>query len=112
MATLPTTNGMPSKDDVAKGLAESHRNIDPGITHIYRIVVSPDMEADAAEPIKLLEVNRNSTVSGIVPVLFSPEPARGVVYPTTIVEIHPSEWDQLRKGMISLPDGWRLDQPL
>jgi hypothetical protein len=101
----------PSRDEVAKSLADSHREMDPGITLIYHLI-APEREGDPTEPVKLLEVNQSSTASGILPVYFAPHPATGICYPSIVVELHPSEWEQLQSGQIALPNGWRLDKQL
>jgi hypothetical protein len=93
------------KDAVAKRLAEAHRALEPKIEKIYRLE-SPGREGDPEEPIKLLEVNPNTTVSGIVPVSLSTHAPSGIDYPSIVVEIHPSELTQLRRGELSLPNGW------
>ncbi len=59
-----------SKDVVAQRLAEAHYAVEPGIELIIQLVASPDREADPTEPIKLLEVNQNTTADGVHPVFF------------------------------------------
>ena len=101
----------PTKEDVAQAVARSHWEVDPSISLIYRLE-APGRESDPSEPVKLLEVTPNTTVSGILPVYFGPHAPSGVIYPCVIVEIHPSEWDQLQSGRLPLPNGWRLGSPL
>jgi hypothetical protein len=71
---------------------------------------APGRENDPTEPIKLLEVNPNTTVSGIVPVGLSTHPSYGIDYPSIVVEIHPSEFAQLQQGELRLPDGWLFNE--
>ncbi|MEX2142910.1 MAG: hypothetical protein WD894_26875 [Pirellulales bacterium] len=97
------------KDVVARRLATAHRAVDPGISSIYRLEV-PGREGDPDEPIKLLEINPHTTVSGVVPVGLSTHPSSGIHYPSIVVEIHPSEFTQLQQGQITLPDGWVFDE--
>ena len=101
----------PTKESMALWVANAHRGLDSGITKIFRLV-APGHEASPAEPVKLLEVNENTTVSGIVPVYFTPHPATGLHYPTIIVEVHPSEFDLLQDRKLALPNGWQLDYAL
>ena len=54
-----------SKDAVALKLAQSHFAIEHGIIHILRLLTEPQQEADSTEPIKLLEVNRDTTADGV-----------------------------------------------
>lgn len=114
MSALPNSpsSGF-SKDAVAKKLADAHRAADPAIVGIYRIEL-PGQEANPAEPVKLLEVTPNTTVSGIMPVRLSADAPSGILFPSIIVEIHTTEWEQLRRGRLSLPHGWTFNphQPL
>lgn len=97
------------KDTVAKTIADAHRAVEPAISSIYRLV-APGREGDPSEPIKLLEINPNTTISGVVPVGLSTHPSSGIDYPSIVVEIHPSEFPLLRQGQIALPDGWIFDE--
>ena len=97
------------KDTVAKTIAEAHRAVEPAISGIYRLE-APGRESDPTEPIKLLEINPNTTVSGVVPVGLSTHPSSGIDYPSIVVEIHPSELPLLRQGQMRLPDGWVFDE--
>lgn len=97
-----------SKEAVAQRLAEAHYAIEPGIEHIVQLVASPDQEADLKEPIKLLEVNQNTTADGVHPIFFGPHAASGVFYPSVIVEVTPGEYEQIQRNQTNLPNGWRL----
>lgn len=44
---------MPDKDEIAERLAAAHREAEPGIVWIVRLVSA--QEAEAREPVKLLE---------------------------------------------------------
>jgi hypothetical protein len=101
----------PSKDETANALASAHRRIDPNIQSIFRLVDTA-RETDPNEPVKLLEINQSSTATGIMPVYFTPAPGQGIHYSSVIIELHPSEWDQLQQGLISLPKNWNLDKQL
>ena len=98
-----------SRDAVARRLADSHYDVEPGITEIYRLV-SPSSEDEAEEPVKLLEVNESTTSAGIVPVGFGPDAASGIYYCATIVEVTPAEMEQIRNGSLPLPHGWELGE--
>jgi hypothetical protein len=105
---MKTMAGVPSKDSVAGLLARAHFKLEPGITRIFRLT-GPD-EDDSMEPIKLLEVNKRTVPVGIQPVQFGSHDASGIHYPSIIVDITPSEFQQVRKGTLPLPHGWRLDK--
>jgi hypothetical protein len=81
----------------ARTIAASHREIEPKITTIYRNEALQG-EEDPNEPIRLLEVNPNTTASGIVPLVLPPHPPSGILYPSIIVEIHPTELSRLEAG--------------
>lgn len=100
---------MPDKQDVAALLAKAHVEIEPSLERIVRLV-SPN-EDEAGEPVKLLEVTRETSASGIVPVAFGADPP-GVPYPSVVVEVTPEEYEQIRAGTLSLPSGWKLDVEL
>ncbi|MBC7773175.1 MAG: hypothetical protein H7210_11810 [Pyrinomonadaceae bacterium] len=114
MSALPN-NPPPnvSKDAVARSLAEAHRLTDPEITMIFRIE-KPGQESNPAEPVKLLEVNPNTTASGIMPVKLMPHAPSGIFFPSVIVEVHPTELEDLKNGNLLLPNGWKVnyDRPL
>jgi len=99
---------MPSKDAVAEKLARAHFAIEPEIEHVFRLV-GPN-EADPLEPIKLLEVNPNTVPEGIVPVEFGPDAEAGIPYSSDMVEITPTEFEQVQAGELQLPNGWKLDE--
>lgn len=105
MSAMPNhATGRESKEAAVKTLADAHRALDPSIERIFRLE-APGRESDPREPIKLLEVNPNTTASGLMPVHFGSDPTKGILYPTVIVEIHPSEWALVQQG---LPHGWKL----
>lgn len=100
---------MPEKDEVARLLAEAHRAIEPAISRIIRLIT--DREADAREPVKLLEVNPATSPSGILPIAFTADPP-DVPFPSIVVEVTETEYDQIRERRLSLPEGWRLGDTL
>jgi hypothetical protein len=108
MSALSNTQPPYSKDTVAQTLANAHRAADPAISAIYRIEAPANQEASPREPIKLLEVNPHTTASGIIPVGLGPHAPSGVHFSSIIIEIHPSEWDELQNGNLQLPHGWRV----
>ncbi|HEY7118345.1 MAG TPA: hypothetical protein VH475_17280 [Tepidisphaeraceae bacterium] len=97
-----------TKDAVAQRLAQAHFEVEPGIVRIVRLLAPEGHENDPAEPIKLLEVNQNTTAHGIIPVHFGPHSASGICYPSMIVEVTPKEFEQIRQDPTRLPNEWRL----
>lgn len=100
---------MPNKDQVAQLLADAHREVDPSIIRIVRLV--SDLENDGREPVKLLEVNPFTSPSGIVPIAFGADPPT-VPYPLVVVEVTEDEYQKILDGALPLPPGWRLGEPL
>ena len=100
---------MKSKNEIAQELAEAHRNFEPDIVQIFRILALNDDSPN--EPLKLLEVNPDTPPSGIIPVSFGP--GGDVPYASVIIEITPEEFEQLNRGQLKLPlDDWHLGEPL
>lgn len=112
MSAVPN-NSLPQdgKEVVAARLAEAHRDADPSIVAVYRVEL-PGQESNPAEPVKLLEVNPNTTASGIMPVRLTAHPQSGIFYPSIIIEVHPSEWEQLQRAELTLPHGWVVGQAI
>ena len=75
---------------------------------IVQLVASPEREADPKEPIKLLEVNQDTTAEGIRPVFFGPHAASGIFYSSVIIEVTPEEYDRIQRDPASLPNGCQL----
>ena len=99
-----------TKDQVAQRLADAHFRIDRGISRIFR-VIGADESAELT-PIKLLEVNSDTTEVGIMPIAMTADSSRGVLYPSVIIEISPDEFDRLHNGALSLPKGWQMGPEL
>ncbi len=90
-------------------LADAHREIEPAISRIFRVI--SDREQDTDEPVKLLEVNPDTSPSGIFPIAFSADPPR-VPFPLVVIEVTEGEFEKINEGSLPLPDGWRLGEPL
>jgi len=97
---------MRDKDSVASDLAKAHHKDDPAIIRIIRLIV--DEEDQPAEPIKLLEVNPGTSPSGISPMTFNADPANSVPFPSIVVEVTVTEFSQIQRGKLRLPNGWKL----
>jgi hypothetical protein len=101
---------MPTKDETAQSLADSHFALDDGVRRIFRILESD--EGNDLRPVKLLEVSATTTEAGISPVGFSADPARNVFYSSVIIEVSPKEIESLQRGKLQLPYDWRLGDEL
>ncbi len=102
-------SNVPDKSEIAKLLADAHREYEPSITRIIRVIA--DQEHVADEPVKLLEVNPETSPSGIVPITFGPHPPR-IPFPSVVIEVTEIEFEDIRTGSLLLPDGWRLGDML
>jgi hypothetical protein len=103
----PETNGLDKeKDEAARRLAQKHRQVELGITHILRFTDRAEVEVLRAEPIKLLEVNTDTVPSGVMPLQFGAAPAFGVPFSTVIVEVTPDEFQKIQAKELKLPPGW------
>jgi hypothetical protein len=96
-----------SKGAVAQRLAEAHYAVDSAIELIVQLV-SPGREGDPKEPIKLLEVNSDTSADGIVPLAFGARPDAGITFPSVIVDVTPEEYEKIKGDPASLPNGWQL----
>ena len=96
---------MPEKSEVAQLLADAHREMEPTISRIVRLL--SDRENESREPVKLLEVNPATSPSGIFPIAFTADPPR-VPYSSVVVEVTEAEFEQISAGTLDLPHGWRL----
>lgn len=101
---------MPTKEEAAQSLAVMHYEVEPGLTHVFRIAGTADMEFNPAEPIKLLEVNEHTVPSGILPIQFGPSPAAGLHYSSVIVEVTPEEFSLIEAKKLPLPHGWQVGE--
>ena len=101
---------MTTKDETAQLLADAHFVLDEGIARIFRIIESD--EANDLRPVKLLEINPQTTEAGISPVGLNSDPARGVFHSSVVVEITPNEFERLGRGELMLPHGWKLGAEL
>lgn len=97
------------KDDIARVLAEAHRQEQTTITHIVRL--RGPREAEGSEPIKLLEVNPSTSPSGIWPIAFTPDPPE-VPFGSVVIEVTPAEYEDILAKRLPLPNGWTLGESL
>ena len=61
-----------------------------------------------ANRLRLLEVNTNTVPSGIMPIHFGPNLNSGFRFPSVILEVTPSEYENIKTGNLSLPEGWEI----
>ena len=87
--------------EVATELAQAHRAEDPSTDAIYL--------SDSESEVRLVEVSGSvgSSARGeVLPFGFRAQPDRGIPYPSVIVLVSPSEWQEIESGALALPRGW------
>lgn len=89
-----------SKLATAEHLAKAHSQVEPNLRSVY--LLEPLDERNPEEPIKLLEVVEGTLERGVEPIGFAADPARGIDYPSIIVEISPREYRDVRSGKLKL----------
>jgi hypothetical protein len=91
-------------------LAKAHSEVEPSPKHVHLIL--PFNDKDPNEPIKLLEVVEGTMERGIEPIGFTADPARGIEYPSIVVEISPAEYEAFRReGKLNYRD-WSIGEEL
>ncbi|MCI0459532.1 MAG: hydrogenase maturation nickel metallochaperone HypA [Gemmataceae bacterium] len=100
------------KARAANELARQHYQVEPGLTKVIRCSSAIKAELTPAEPIKLLEVNKNTIAAGVMPLHFGPAPASGIPFGSIIVEVTPEEFEQIKARQLQLPNGWVLGDEL
>jgi hypothetical protein len=85
-----------------------HSQVETGMTQIFRVTGSAEVEVGPTEPIKLLEVNENTGPSGIMPIQFGPSPTSGLRYSSIILEVTPDELQRIQNDELKLPNGWKV----
>ena len=93
------------KDEVARELIGWHFWLEPEITKIYRVRAEQEDRED--EPIKLLEVNRESSETGRVD-SFLFDAAGDISYASVVAEVTPRELELIKLDILALPEGWSL----
>jgi hypothetical protein len=100
-----------SKLETAENLAKAHFAVEPRLTRIN--LIEPTNDQDPDDPIKLLEVVEGTIERGIEPVAFPSDPARGVEYPSVIVEVSPTEYEAIKVGKLDFGNhDWKVGEEL
>ena len=73
-------------------------------------VLAPGRGEVGGEPIKLLEVNCDTSMSGVLPIFFGAHAASVVFYPSVIVEVRSEEYLQITSGNLAVSNGWVLGE--
>ncbi len=96
----------PTRDDMAAWYAKRHLETDPGIRDVYYL------SADApAEEIRLVEVNELIAVldkAPLEPIDFGVDVGGAAAHRLMVLDVTPSQWDQISSGKLPLPATWSL----
>ena len=106
LRTRVATIKVAQQEESAKNLVEKHYELEPGLTHVIRFSGSADVMEQAKEPIKLLEVNKNTVPAGVMPLGFDSAPDAGIRFPSVIIEVTPEEFAKIQTKELKLPKGW------
>ena len=82
-------------------LVKAHCEFDP---QTFLIIY---FQSKKEEEVRLLEVSSDVLPSGLVfPLTFAPDKKEGMQYPCTIIVVSKEDYEKIRQGDLSLPDGW------
>lgn len=97
-----------SHKETAERLVDFHKSVEPGLVRVVRLRTPPGPTDGGQEPVALLEVNEETTASGVLPIHFGPDPASQIYHPSIIIEVTPEEYVKITRGELELPNGWEL----
>jgi hypothetical protein len=85
----------------ARNVAAAHRAADPETQIIF-------LDRDPAErEIRLLEVSASAaTTRELYPFAFAERRDLGINFPSVVLLLSPTEWDEVKRGELVLPLGW------
>src|ERR1700679_1978416 len=100
-----------TRQETARYLAEAHFRVEPDLKHVFLLI--SDREDDPREPIKLLEIVDSTLADEIMPVTFAADPARGIHYPSSIIEMSTRDFRARRSKTIQFRGRkWKIGQDL
>src|SRR4051794_4862202 len=100
-----TTKAAFDRDRLATWYAKRHFETDSGVKEIHYLPTNaPPRE------IRLLEVNRLiSETTPVEPIDFGVDIGGAEAHTLYVLDVTPRQWQAIRKGNLSLPAGWALD---
>lgn len=92
------------REGLARWYAQRHLDIDSGVMSIRHLPTNaPERE------IRFLEVNRLiSETTPVEPVDFGVEIGQSDAHTLYVLDVTPSQWDEIEAGRLPLPEGWSL----
>ncbi len=97
-----------TKLETARLLAKGHFQVEPQLKRVHLIESDDDHDLT----IKLLEVVEGTIERGIEPIAFPPDLARGIEYPSEIIEVSPREYADILAGKLDLGSLGKMGQEL
>ena len=92
---------MATYEQTARELAAAHRNADPATVEV---MLDPD---PLEHEIRLVEVSRTApTTRELYPFAFTARPDQGIDFPSVVLLLSPTEWNEVTAGTLALPVGW------
>jgi len=95
------------RDAMAQWYATEHLKTDPGIATVWYLPTGA-----GEREVRLVEVNElmaERTDDSLEPIDFGVDMGTDTEHKLLVVDITPDQWDRLKSGGVSLPDGWSLD---
>lgn len=101
----PATEPMIPRDNLASWYARRHLTIDNGVEQIlYLPADAPPRE------IRFLEVNTMiSETTPLEPIDFGVDTGSNNAHSLYVLDVTPSQWDDIQSGQLNLPTGWSLE---
>jgi hypothetical protein len=96
-----------NRDEMARWHAKQQFKIDPGARAVYYLP-----EGAPEREIRLLEVNDEiieRAADSLEPIDFGVDTDSPNKHVLLFLDITPAQWEQLQRGELRLPAGWRLD---
>lgn len=100
----PTIEPMIPRDSLASFYARRHLAIDNGVTEIFYLPTgAPPRE------IRFLEVNSMiAETTPLEPIDFGVDSGSNNAHSLYVLDVTPSQWDDIQSGHLHLPAGWSL----
>jgi hypothetical protein len=94
-----------NRDAMATFYAKRHKEIDPGIREIHYLPTGAP-----ANEIRFVEVNEAITGTAAPEAIdFGVEAGSPNEHKLVVFDVTPEQWEELREGTLSLPEGWTLE---
>lgn len=93
-----------NREELVRQLVRDHFDLEDGIERIVWF-----QNGDKEPDVRLIEVNRNSIVTGSFDAFYF-APSAGFPLPIQIADVTPAEWERIQRQEWQLPTDWTLDK--